>query len=464
MKNKEQFKRILSFISSLILMVIFALIFANVWYEYYSNTIALPYYRKGNWLVIGIYVLIMGLFMKIYGSYKVWYLKTEDAIYSQILSIVCANIIEYLQISLIGRNFMSVPPIMMLTILELVFSITWTFAVSFIFRKLYPPRKMVIIYDSTKLAETLVEKMSLRSDKYIICKAVSISKNNDFNYIVNEIKDFSTVVICDIDNMLRSSLIKYCFQTSKRVYITPTISDIIVRGAGDVTLFDTPLILCRNNGLSFEQRFCKRFVDILVSLIAIIPLSPIMLICAIAVKLEDGGNVLYKQVRLTQSGREFKIYKFRSMIKDAEKDGVPRLATDNDSRITKVGAVLRKYRLDELPQLFNILKGDMSLIGPRPERPELTTEYEKTMPEFRFRLRVKAGLTGYAQVTGRYDTTPYDKLKMDLMYIENYSLLLDLRICFMTLKIILFPVKTNAEELEEVTHQMIKNDDQDKKK
>jgi lipopolysaccharide/colanic/teichoic acid biosynthesis glycosyltransferase len=173
-----------------------------------------------------------------------------------------------------------------------------------------------------------------------------------------------------------------------------------------------------------------------------------MLFCAIAIKLEDGGSVFYKQVRLTKDGKKFEIIKFRSMVENAEEQGI-QLATDNDSRITKVGKVLRKYRLDEIPQLINILKGDMSIIGPRPERPELTEEYEKTMPEFGFRLHVKAGLTGYAQVTGKYDTTPYDKLKMDLMYIENYSALLDLRIIFMTIKIILFPVKTNAEELGE---------------
>jgi lipopolysaccharide/colanic/teichoic acid biosynthesis glycosyltransferase len=173
-----------------------------------------------------------------------------------------------------------------------------------------------------------------------------------------------------------------------------------------------------------------------------------MLFCAIAIKIDDGGSILYKQTRLTKGGKEFKIYKFRSMIENAEQNGVPQLAQDDDARITKVGAVLRKYRLDELPQIFNILKGDMSLVGPRPERPELSEKYHDTMPEFDFRLYVKAGLTGYAQVTGKYDTTPYDKLKMDLMYIENYSFLLDLKILSMTVKIILFPVKTNEEELK----------------
>jgi lipopolysaccharide/colanic/teichoic acid biosynthesis glycosyltransferase len=170
-----------------------------------------------------------------------------------------------------------------------------------------------------------------------------------------------------------------------------------------------------------------------------------MLAVAIAIKLDDGGKVLYKQKRLTIDAKEFYVYKFRSMIPDAEKDGVPRLATDSDSRITRVGAFLRKCRLDEIPQLINILKGDMSVVGPRPERPELTEKYERFMPEFKYRLKVKAGLTGYAQVTGVYDTTPYDKLKMDLMYIERYSIIMDLRIILMTIKTIIFPGKTNEK-------------------
>jgi exopolysaccharide biosynthesis polyprenyl glycosylphosphotransferase len=288
--------------------------------------------------------------------------------------------------------------------------------------------------------------MSLRDDKYMICKAISITDGIDV--AIREIENYEAVIICDIDHSVKSILVKYCFANHKRAYITPSTSDIIMRSAHDVTLFDTPLILCRNSGMTFEQRLVKRTFDVVVSLVALVPCSVVMLFCAIAIKLEDGGKVLYKQTRLTQNGKEFTIYKFRSMVEDAEKHG-PQLAQDDDDRITKVGKVLRKYRLDEIPQLINILKGDMSFVGPRPERPELTKQYEKTMPEFEFRLNAKAGLTGYAQVTGRYDTTPYDKLKMDLMYIENYSILLDIQIIFMTVKIVLFPVKTNSEELGE---------------
>jgi len=182
-----------------------------------------------------------------------------------------------------------------------------------------------------------------------------------------------------------------------------------------------------------------------VSVIGLIILSPFMLIIAAAIKIDDGGSIIYKQKRLTINGKEFFVYKFRSMIPNAEKNGVPQLATGSDSRITRVGKFLRKCRLDELPQLFNIIKGDMSVVGPRPERPELTEKYEREMPEFKFRLKVKAGLTGYAQVTGVYDTTPYDKLKMDLMYIERYSMVMDLRIILMTIKTMISPGEMNSE-------------------
>ena len=169
-----------------------------------------------------------------------------------------------------------------------------------------------------------------------------------------------------------------------------------------------------------------------------------MLVTAIAIKAYDGGPVLYSQKRLTTGGRVFKVYKFRSMIVDAEKKSGATLAKKNDSRITPIGKFIRKVRIDELPQLINILKGDMSFVGPRPERPEIAQKYEKTMSEFKYRLKVKAGLTGYAQVMGKYNTTPYDKLKLDLMYIEHQSLMLDLRIFFMTVKTCFIPEATEG--------------------
>lgn len=440
--KRDKFKRLISFFLAMILLVILTASFAFVWYKCYSDTIILPYYRRGNWVLIGIYCVLIWLFFKAYGGFKLGYLKKTDMLYSQLISIFCADFISYFMISLIGRDFMRASPMIILTLADFGIITLWSLITGKIYFLIYPPRKLIILYGSHEAA-ALVLKMSRRVDKYMICESVSINENPD--KIRELILKYEGVIICDIPAEQRNDYLKFCFENSVRSYIAPKISDIIIRGADNIRLFDTPLLLCRNYGLDFEQRLLKRIFDIVFSLIALIILSPVMIISALAVKIYDGGPVFYKQKRLTIDGREFDIYKFRSMIVNAEKSGTPQLASEHDPRITPVGRFLRKVRFDELPQLINILKGEMSVVGPRPERPELSELYKKEMPEFEFRLKVKAGLTGYAQVTGVYDTSPYDKLKMDLMYIENYSFRMDLQIILMTIKTMLFPPESNAE-------------------
>lgn len=445
--KRDRYKRIISFFSAIVLVMILTGIFGVFWYEHYSDTIVLPFYRRGNWVLIAVYCVLTAIFFKAYGGFKLGYLKKTDMLYSQLISMVCVNVLTYFLISLIGRDFMKGMPVLIMTFIDFAVLTVWTFATGKIYFLIYPPRRLIILYGSHQAA-SLVFKMSQRVDKYMICESVSISE--DKQHIQQLIMKYEGVIICDIPAEMRNDYIKFCFEHSIRAYIAPKISDIIIRGADDIRLFDTPLLLCRNYGLAFEQRLVKRIFDIAFSIVALVAALPFMLISAAAVKLYDGGPVFYKQKRLTIDGREFYVYKFRSMIVDAEKNGIPQLCSEEDSRITPVGKVLRKFRIDEFPQLLNIIQGDMSVVGPRPERPELTSEYEKEMPEFSYRLKVKAGLTGYAQVTGVYDTSPYDKLKMDLMYIENYSLRMDLQIILMTLKTMLFPGKTNAEAEEGV--------------
>ena len=227
----------------------------------------------------------------------------------------------------------------------------------------------------------------------------------------------------------------------------PRVGDVIMSSARPMHMFHLPMLRLRRYNTSPEYLFVKRLIDIVVSASAIILLSPIMLIVAIAIKVYDGGPVIYSQVRLTKDAKLFNIYKFRSMRTDAEKDGVARLSTgDNDNRITPIGRIIRKCRLDELPQLFNILVGDISLVGPRPERPEIAAQYCEEMPEFALRLQAKAGLTGYAQIYGQYNTAPCDKLQMDLMYIAHPSIIEDLKIILGTVKILFMPESTEGIE------------------
>ena len=257
-------------------------------------------------------------------------------------------------------------------------------------------------------------------------------------------KQYEGVILCDIPSQMRNQLLKYCYNESIRTYMVPKISDIIIRSAENLHLFDTPLMLARNTGLSFEQQFIKRTFDIIIAVCALVVLSPIYLVTAACIKLYDRGPVIFKQKRYTKDGKIFDIYKFRSMIVNAEAAGTSVPAADRDPRITPVGRVIRALRIDELPQFINILKGEMSVVGPRPERVEHVELYTKDIPEFVYRLKVKGGLTGYAQVYGKYNTTAYDKLKLDLMYIQNYSIWLDIEIIFKTIKILLIKESTEG--------------------
>ena len=264
---------------------------------------------------------------------------------------------------------------------------------------------------------------------------------------LEKLNKVDTVFLSGIHSHDRNIILKYCIEQDVRVYVVPRVGDVLMSGAQQVHLFHLPMLRVGRYEPTPEYLFVKRLIDLMMAGVATVILSPIMVITAIAIKAYDKGPVFYKQTRLTKDGKEFGVLKFRSMKVNAEKDGVARLSSgENDPRITPVGRIIRKCRIDELPQLLNILKGDMTIVGPRPERPSIAADYEKVMPEFHLRLQAKAGLTGYAQVYGKYNTTPYDKLLMDLMYISHPSLLEDLMIMFATVKILFMPESTEGVE------------------
>lgn len=431
-------KRAVVFLNAMFNVALYTSIFGFVWENIYNNQF---FYMNGNIILYTVYAVILFIFMEVYGGFRIGSQRITDSVTTQTLSLLFTDIIAYLQICLVWRKMLNPLPLLASFGVSFVICIFWSLYIHRNFAKLFPPKRMIIVYGS-RSAVSLVEKMSLRMDKYIICSSVSVTEG--FEKIIEKIKDFDAVIICDTPNQIRNDILKYCFSNKILTYITPKISDIIIRGAENLHAFDTPLLLCRNFGINLEQRIFKRAMDIVMSALGIIVLSPVMLVCAAVIKCYDGGPVFYKQERLTLNGKVFKLIKFRSMIVNAESDGVARLASAGDKRITPVGDFMRKTRLDEIPQLFNILRGDMSVVGPRPERPEIAKQYEEDMPEFGFRLNVKAGLTGFAQVMGKYNTTPYDKLKLDLMYIENFSLLLDIKMLFLTVKTIFIPESTEG--------------------
>ena len=300
--NRDQFKRIFSFFAAVLLVGLYAAGFAWVWYESYSDAILLPFYRRGNWVMILIYVVLVLLFAKSFGGLKIGYLKRTDMFYSQTLSIFCVNVVTYFQISVVNRDFSAAVPMILLTIADLAVLILWIVLTNRLCFRLYPPRKLVVIYGDRNAAE-LVLKMSRRVDKYMICE--SVSANAPPEEIQEAIARYEGIILCEVSGKLRNDLIKYCFAQNVRAYIAPKISDIILRGAEEIRLFDTPLLLCRNYGLTFEQRLGKRIFDLVFAVVFLVLLSPLMLLSAIAIKLDDGGPVLFKQKRLTYHGKEF---------------------------------------------------------------------------------------------------------------------------------------------------------------
>jgi exopolysaccharide biosynthesis polyprenyl glycosylphosphotransferase len=312
-----------------------------------------------------------------------------------------------------------------------------------IYRKAFPPLKVVEVNGNRN--NDIYSKVNSVPYKYQVERVVR------FDIAEDELKEilgkYDAALIGDMPSDDKNRILKICFDMDKRVYFVPKISDVIVKGSEELNLFDTPLFLARNMGMKWLQIIIKRFFDIVLSLIALVVLSPVMIITAIAIKMEDGGPVFYKQERCTIDCRKFMILKFRSMIVDAEKDGKPHPAGEKDDRITRVGRIIRACRIDELPQLINIIKGEMSIVGPRPERWEHVEKYSAEIPEFSLRHKVKGGLTGYAQVYGKYNTSALDKLKLDLHYIANYSLIMDVQIIFETIKILF--IKESTEGFEE---------------
>lgn len=439
--DKEQYKNMIRAGFVILLVACETIFFMYSWIENYNSYTVFPFFQKGHWMMAAMYILFQMIFLHVFGGLQLGYLKRSNIIYSQILALICTNIIIYLQIVLLSVRFVTIVPLIRVTLYDIVIVVIIAWISELIFKKMFPPRRMLLIYEEYD-PEIFIQKMNSRKDKYIVQDIFNISEGMEA--LEKQIGNYEGVVIYDVHAETRNKILKLCYERDIRAYSTTKISDILVRGAETLHLFDTPLLLYRNNGLTFEQRFMKRTMDIVVSGLLLILTSPIFLIAAIAIKLYDGGPVFYRQTRYTLNYKKFDIYKFRSMIVDAEKDGKSQPATDKDPRITPVGKVLRATRLDELPQLIDIFVGNMSLVGPRPERVEHVEKYTEEVQEFAYRLKVRGGLTGYAQIYGKYNTSPYDKLQLDLIYIQNYSLLLDIRLILMTIKIMFMKESTEG--------------------
>ena len=432
------------------IIALFSAVLYFVWMTYFNPFIPTPFYRLGNYLMLALFIAIYTSFVNVYGGFAVGTSPVSDIAFSQIIAVGFLQGFSYVIFSLLSYKLVSLWPFIGMFVAFSLFAVLWSLAANKAYFSIHIPKRTVVLFGNVDSYYSLKNIRSMKN-RFTVLRTYNCEKTS-LEELFECLHNIDAVFLCGVPSDYRNEVVKYCIANDKVAYVKPKISDTIIRGGKTIQLLNIPVYRCKrkdNSGLMYQ--YAKRAFDIILSLIAIVLASPFMLGTAIAIKAYDKGDVLYKQVRLTKGGKEFKVLKFRSMIQDAEKDGVARLASDGDDRITPVGKFIRMTRLDELPQLFNILKGDMSFVGPRPERPEIAKQYEQDMPEFALRLQVKAGLTGYAQVYGKYNTPPYDKVQMDLMYIANQSLLEDLRLMLMTFKIVFLPSSTEGVDANQTT-------------
>lgn len=440
----EQYKRVVKFLSSAIIVLLELALYYYVWMNFYNKNMTIAFWRRGNWLIAGEYLVLLMLLHRMYGGLKVGIYKYGNLVYSHMISILGVNAFSYVQVVLFDKKMHNPMALIGLTVVDLVVVMVWAWAFKKFYAVLFPCKRLLLVYGKKPMFH-LVNRMGTREDKYEIAETVSIDSGID--RIVKQAESYDGMIIGDIPARARNQLMKLCYAKNVRSYTVPKISDILLRSSDELNIFDSPLYLSRNiDGLPWDQAVLKRAEDLIVASLMLLMTSPFFLVIAALIKCTDRGPVFYTQKRLTKDGRVFDIYKFRTMVVDAEKKSGPVKAGDKDPRILPVGRFLRATRMDELPQLINILKGDMSLVGPRPERPELAKIIMKNIPEFEYRLKVKAGLTGYAQIYGKYCTTSYDKLKLDLTYIRNYSVWMDLKLILMTPKVLLMKESTEGFE------------------
>lgn len=398
--------------------------------------------------------VVVGLAMTAaYGGYDVGKRKSKPIIYSMGLAVAITDLVTYLQLTIMNTNvtrnydfeFENLGILCLTIIIQLLIIAGMTYLGNYIYFRINHPERCCIVAQSREACQgkefkSIIAGINKFKKQYYIQDVIDY-KSEKLNQIILR---NDTVFLIDIPVKERTEIIEFCYRYSRNIYFNPEISDIVEITAEHVVLDDVSLVASAVHDLSLEQRFLKRIMDIVVSAVGILITSPIWIICAVAIKSYDGGPVFFKQKRATKNGKVFQVYKFRTM----KEHSVNYSVKSDDDRITPVGKILRKIRMDELPQLLNILKGEMSLVGPRPEMLENVYTYSKELPEFRYRLKVKAGLTGYAQIAGKYNTSPRDKLVLDLMYIEQYSIWKDIKLIFQTL--IIFFKSDSTEAFGEV--------------
>ena len=445
MMDKEQRTDLYLLLVKVLLVAVDTAFFAAAWYLFYSEQLFVEtFYGKGHLFVIALFVVLYVSLAKLYGGFDLTTSSASELSYGHAVAAVITAFFTYIVLWLLQRTLPNVLPLLAVMVGMILASALWSGPAVRLTNRLLPPKRTVLIYAYSEAMEN--GQMIINNMPWRFALVGQLAVDGDPARTLAELKAMNAeaVMICGVSSSVRNDIVKFCIAEKMEAYVRPNIGDYLINGAKTMQMCSLPVMLCQRCNPSVWYLVVKRGMDIVLSLAALVILSPLMLVTAAAIKLYDGGPVFYKQIRLTKDRKEFYVYKFRSMRVDAEKDGVARLASQGDDRITPVGKVIRSLRIDELPQLLCILMGTMTIVGPRPERPEIAEQYEKEMPEFALRLQAKAGLTGYAQVYGKYNTSPYNKLQMDLQYIGSMGLVTDLKIIFATIKVLFVPESTEG--------------------
>ena len=417
--------------------------FAAVWLLFYNNFAFRTHWTEGAVISIIIYSIIYIAIAQLYRGFKIGTYPLGEVIFSQILALGIANALLFAQCCLISNKYVSIVPGLITSLFQILCVVIWAAVVKRYYIHFTKPSDTLLICNHEHEGHSFKKMLGKKFSHFFKISRIETA-STPLGTIQQKIDQSEAVILYELDAVLREQLMSHIIKHKKLLYVTPTVSDILMHGFENRHFVDTPLMKYE---YAYEKPISylgKRAIDLLFSILGLAVFSPFMFIFALFIKLEDGGPVLYKQKRCTKDGKVFEILKFRSMVVNAEENGTVIPCVANDSRITRVGKVIRKFRIDETPQIFNVLKNDMSIVGPRPERVEHMKEYCKKHPEFTYRLRVKGGLTGYAQIYGRYNTDAYDKLRLDMMYIENMSMLLDLKLIILTIKTIFISESTEA--------------------
>ena len=431
---------LLFFSKAVLFFGVLVMFFFGYRYFYLNPT----FYFWGNNIILLLYTAILYLIGRIYNGFNFGNVSLQEIILSWVLCLIIANVFQYFVLSLLATALLPVGGFIVILIVQVAFVIPMSAFINMLYYRQNPALKAAIIYGEKDKLDEYCSIVTMQRKKFRVDHV--ISQSEDTGRILDIINRAESVFFLNVDEKKQNLLFEYCYLHNKHVYILPSFSSILVNTASTLWLSNTPVFSLRRPDPDMGDQIIKRLMDIFVSLSVIVLFSWLMIGVWIVVRLYDKYPAIYKQVRVTRGGRLFTLYKFRSMRPNAEDDGVPRLTSKGDDRITPFGRIIRRTRIDELPQMFNVLSGAMSIVGPRPERPEIAKQYEEIYPNFAFRTKVKAGITGFAQIYGRYNTTPEEKLFLDIMYIETFSILEDIKLMLQTVRVLFQASSTEGIE------------------